>query len=124
MSLIKNPVRVRLPDGQESTESAEYAAAKGLEVLKGARAVDRAGRGLPPSSQLPGATIGAAIDADVAALKGPALNEALDAAGLPKGGSAAEKRQRLADQRAASANLPDEPPPGGSGNDTEGTDKP
>lgn len=38
---------------------------------------------------------------DTSELKGAALDEALEAAGLPKTGSAAEKRQRLAEHQVA-----------------------
>lgn len=38
---------------------------------------------------------------DPSELKGAALDEALEAAGLPKTGSAAEKRQRLAEHQDA-----------------------
>lgn len=68
------------------TVTKERAEAKGLEVLD-QPAVDNSGRPLrarqvaPPASEL----------------KGQALDDALEAAGLPKTGSADEKRARLAE---------------------------
>lgn len=49
-----------------------------------------------------------APDADPAELKGAALDEALEAAGLPKSGTADEKRARLAEHLAAEQ-APDAP---------------
>lgn len=120
---MTNPVLVRVGD-QTTTVEAAYAASKGLEVIEGGRAVDRSGRSLPPSALAQESQIAASIDADIEALKGSALNDALGEAGLPKGGSVVEKRARLVEHRATTANLTPEPSPDGSGSEdsTEGSD--
>jgi hypothetical protein len=75
----------------------------GAKVLKDEPATGRNGRPLPteyPTVPNPGE------------LKGKELDEALDAAGLPKNGTADEKRQRLADHTSADPAAVD--PEGGS----------
>jgi hypothetical protein len=67
------------------TVTRERAEALGLEVLD-QPAVDRRGRPLGPRE----------IAQPASELKGAALDEALEEAGLPKSGSADEKRKRLA----------------------------
>lgn len=120
---MTNPVRVRVGD-QTTTVEAAYAESKGLEVVE-ERAVDKSGRSLPASGQGQAAQVAAAIDDDIAGLKGSALTDALDAAGLAKGGNADAKRARLAEHRANAANLTPDPSPDGSGSEdsTEGTDQ-
>lgn len=67
------------------TVTRSVAEAKGLEVLD-QPATDKRGRGLAPRPlNVP------------SELKGQALEDALDAAGLPKTGSADDKRARLAE---------------------------
>jgi hypothetical protein len=73
-------VRVKLDDGTEVTVGAAHAANAGLTVLK-KPAVDGVGRALP--AKYP-------VD-----LRGAELDAALDKVGLPKSGTAAEKRERL-----------------------------
>lgn len=107
MARLKDPVRIRDAEGREFTHERAYATSHGLEIVKDARAVDRAGRTLSGSTQLPEALVAASVDAQ-ADLKGKALNDALKAAGLPAGGTAAEKRARYAEHLAAAANLPPE----------------
>ena len=51
---------------------------------------------------------------DAEELKGKALDDALDSAGLSKSGSADEKRQRLAEHQAASINPPSGDQPEGN----------
>ena len=72
------------------TVTKEFAVGLGLDVLESEPAVDAAGRPLGPrqAAEPP------------SELKGAELDAALDAAGLPKTGSADEKRQRLADHNA------------------------
>jgi hypothetical protein len=119
---VQNPVRVQLENGLTTTVTAAYAEAKGLTVVD-ERAVDLRGYALPASSQAD--QVQASIDADVESLKGQALTDALDAAGLPKSGSAADRRAALAAHRANAANLTPEPAPAdpGTGESTEGTDQ-
>lgn len=84
------PEYVSVLQGEDSktvvTVTKQRAEAKGLTVLD-QPATDRGGRPLPPRPVAPPAE----------ELKGAALDDALDAAGLPKTGSADEKRARLAD---------------------------
>lgn len=72
------------------TVSKGHAESAGLDVLE-QPAVDGRGRPLGPRT-----VVAAPSD-----LKGAALDEALDHAGLPKSGNAGDKRQRLADHQAA-----------------------
>lgn len=91
-------VRVKLENGAEASVSAGFAKSKGLKVLDKA-ATDRGGRALrdkPP------------VD-----LRGQELDEALDAAGLPKSGTAAQKRARLADHQESSITAGASPTTGG-----------
>lgn len=71
------------------TVSKGHAESAGLDVLD-QPAVDRSGRPLGPR----------ALVTPPSELAGKALDEALDEAGLTKGGTADEKRQRLADHQA------------------------
>lgn len=74
-------VRVKLDNGAETTVPATYAKSHGLKVV-GSPAV-RNGRTIPPKYP---------VD-----LRGAALDAALDEAGLPKTGTATQKRERLAE---------------------------
>lgn len=121
MQKLKDPVRVEVNGGQV-TVSRRYAEAKGLKILAKERAVDKSGRVLSASGHSSADRVGASIDGDVADLKGAALTQALEDAGLPKGGNADEKRARLTEARAAAANLTDQPP-GGSEDNTEGVEQ-
>lgn len=87
---MANLVRVRLDSGVEVSLDRDYAERKGLKVLD-KPAQDKSGRAL--LAKYP-------ID-----LRGKELDAALDAAGLPKSGSAADKRQRLADHQESGADL-------------------
>lgn len=80
-------VRVKLESGAEASLSEGFAKSHGLKVLN-KPAVDRAGRALRDKP---------AID-----LRGEALDAALEEVGLPKSGTAAEKRARLADHQESS----------------------
>lgn len=68
------------------TVSKEYAEGAGLEILD-QPAVDR--RGVPLGAR--------EVEPPPSDLKGAALDEALEEVGLPKSGTVAEKRKRLAD---------------------------
>lgn len=76
-------VRVKLDDGAEVTISAAFAESHSLKVLN--KPSTRFGRPLPAKPP---------VD-----LRGAELDAALEAAGLPKGGTAAEKRERLAEHQ-------------------------
>lgn len=82
--------RVRLESGAEVTVSKPFAESHNLDVLD-KPATDRFRR--PLLAKYP-------VD-----LRGQELEAALEAAGLPKGGTAAEKRQRLADHQEAGGNV-------------------
>lgn len=75
-------VRVKLENGTETSVGASFAASHKLKVLD-KPAVDAVGR--PIRAKHP------------VRLRGSELDRALDAAGLPKSGTAAEKRARLAE---------------------------
>lgn len=77
-------VRAKTDSGAEVSVGASYAKSHGLKVLAGKPAVDNAGRPIRPKYP---------VD-----LRGKELDAALDAAGLPKTGTAAEKRERLAER--------------------------
>jgi hypothetical protein len=88
-ALAGEKVRVKLADGSEATVAASFAAAKELTVLD-KKAVDGFGRALNSKPHI-----------DLSALKGAALDEALEKAGLSKSGTADEKRARLAEYQAS-----------------------
>lgn len=75
-------VRVKLEDGTETNVGASFAKSKNLTVLK-KPALDKVGR--PIRAKYP------------VRLRGSDLDAALEEAGLPKAGSADEKRARLAE---------------------------
>lgn len=78
-------VRVKLDDGTEVSVGSSFAKSHKLKVLdKPARVHGRTLRAKHPVN-----------------LRGAQLDAALDEAGLPKTGSADEKRQRLADHQAS-----------------------
>jgi hypothetical protein len=86
---MQEPVRAKLEDGAEVTVDRAYAENHGLKVLDDKRAVGRDGRAMaakPP------------VD-----LRGKELDEALRAADLPTGGTAQEKRDRLAEHQSSTA---------------------
>lgn len=80
-------VRVKLEDGTETNVGASFANSHKLTVLEKPAMVR--GRHVP---------IKRPVD-----LRGKALDSALEAAGLPKNGTADEKRQRLTDHQASVA---------------------
>lgn len=80
-------VRVKLQNGAEASVSEGFAKSHGLAALK-KPAADRAGRALRDKP---------AID-----LRGAELDQALEDAGLPKSGTAGQKRARLADHQESS----------------------
>lgn len=90
-------VRVRDEFGNEFSQSTQTSIPPGCQVIEGKPGATNSGDALPwkPKVNLP--------SADVEALKGAALDEALTAAGLPTTGKADEKRQRLADFEATQA---------------------
>jgi hypothetical protein len=73
-------VRVKMDDGAEASVGREFAEVHGLKVLN-KPAADSAGRGFVVKYPV--------------TLAGSDLDDALEAAGLPKSGTAAEKRKRL-----------------------------
>jgi hypothetical protein len=104
-------VRVRLPNTMETSMARDFAEAdEGIEILDGQDAVDRLGRPLPvtrkngrrvlPRTSVDQEAARRAASEPASELQGKALDIALEDAGLPKTGSAGEKRQRLADHQA------------------------
>lgn len=75
-------VRVKLDNGTETSVGASFAKSHNLKVLN-KPAVDAVGRPIRPKHPV--------------RLRGAELDAALDAAGLPKTGTASEKRERLAE---------------------------
>lgn len=73
-------VRVKLENGTEASVGTSFADSHGLKVLD-KPAVDAAGRPIPTKHPV--------------TLRGSELDRALEEAGLPKTGTAAEKRARL-----------------------------
>jgi hypothetical protein len=88
-------VRVKLKDGGEASVSRAFAKSRKLTVLKDKSAVD---------------AFGVARDAkphiDLSGVRGRALDDALEAAGLDKSGTADEKRARLAEHQASGTSVP------------------
>jgi hypothetical protein len=104
-------VRVRLPNTMETSMARDFAEAdEGIEILDGQDAVDSLGRPLPITRKngrrvLPRTTVDQeaarrAASEPPSELKGEALEIALEDAGLPKTGTAPEKRKRLEDKLA------------------------
>lgn len=91
-------VRVKLDNGAEASVEAGFATSHKLTTLD-KPATNR--RGLALRDKPP-------VD-----LRGQQLDAALEDAGLPKGGSAAERRARLADHQESSINAGASPNPGG-----------
>lgn len=81
-------VRVKLPDGAEVSVGKSFAQSHGLEPLN------------KPAADARGNAIRTKMPVD---LKGQALNQALSDAGLSTTGTAAEKRDRLADHQTSVA---------------------
>lgn len=107
-------VRISTENGHETTVSKTWAEISGAKVID-ADAVDTRGRPLPETRKggrplLPQTS----VDAEAAkntpgALRGTALNEALEAVGLPTSGKLAERQQRLADYQAGNPPADDTP---------------
>ena len=97
----------RVPDNPEVIE---FFIARGFEVT------DIPGELDSDTEEFAAATAGRQALQEAEELKGKALDEALESAGLSKSGSVDEKRQRLAEHQAASTNPP-------SGDQPEGTEE-
>ena len=85
-------VRIKLADGTLVSHTREWAESFGLKVLDDQRGADARGGALDPKYP---------VD-----LRGKELDAALSAAGLPTSGTAAEKRERLADHQSSTGNPP------------------
>lgn len=86
---MQDAVRIKTEDGTEVTHTREFAESHGLKILEDKAALGRDGRALDPKYP---------VD-----LRGAELDTALEQAGLPKGGTAAEKRERLSDHQTSGA---------------------
>jgi hypothetical protein len=108
-------VRISTENGHETSVSKTWAEISGAKVLKDADAVDTRGRPLPETRKggrplLPQTSVDAeSAQTTPGALRGTALNEALEAVGLPTSGKLAERQQRLADYQEGNPPTVDTP---------------
>jgi hypothetical protein len=108
-------VRIRTENTMETTVSRTWAEISGAEVID-SPAVDAHGKPLAESRKdgrpvLPRTSVDEAAALNSGQLRGKALDDELEKAGLPKSGTVSEKQDRLADHLAGASLLADDNTP-------------